>query len=56
MLFHPMLANISATSAASDDGTPPGLRSKQPDISFKTSDILRGFVDGGAGLLKRREG
>src|SRR5690348_1544414 len=37
-----MLANIRATWAASDDGTPPGLQSNCTDISFMISDILRG--------------
>src|SRR5262245_54681821 len=39
--FQATLAKNRATCAASEDGTPPGLRSSVSDISFMISDILR---------------
>src|SRR5947209_12809604 len=39
--FQATLAKNRATCAASEDGTPPGLRSSVSDISFMISDSLR---------------
>src|SRR5262245_21958234 len=58
--FQATLAKKRATCAASEDGTPPGLRSSVSDISFMISDSLRacsGIVTGPPlGLLDRGRG
>src|SRR5882672_9920003 len=52
--FQATLTKKRATCAASEDGTPPGLRSSVSDISFMISDSLRPW-SGMVGRLLSRE-
>jgi hypothetical protein len=47
--FQATWAKNRAAWAASEDGTPPGLRSSASAISFMTSDSLRGVAGMAAG-------